>query len=212
MRIKALLIFTCLISSILLVESVLAVWVFPSFDQVNDVTASVAVDLVPFEYSAEEILPGGSNVAAPIGENHLLLIWYILNVDDYGLNKTKKPIIHNYLKKPGDVVYCDQQTSGGQLKHVMAEIDSNTERLYFIVTEISDTHYDCYTMRYSDITNKEIGTLVDVYRTALVYGEDPTTGEVCWHASTSEYGKAPVIKTTVAKCGRAVSLTSWVKS
>ena len=61
------------------------------------------MNMSTFDYPPENIVPGGS-VSAPVGENHLTLIEKILNEASYGLNATKKPIIHNTLKNPGDPV------------------------------------------------------------------------------------------------------------
>ena len=68
--------------------------------------------------------------------NHVALIDLILNEDSkgYGLNINKKPIVHNYLKNPGDVIYCDLKgTSQGNLKFMLDDNDP-VNQLFFANT------------------------------------------------------------------------------
>jgi hypothetical protein len=152
-----------------------------------------------FDYSPEEIVPGGET-SAVVGENHLLLIKQILDEADYGLNATKKPIIHKYLKNVGDVIYCSQNVQGGNLKHLMIDGVSEAEKLYFVTTKISDTEYHTFTMRYADITGNPVGTEIEAYKTIMVK-EDK------WVAKTSYYGAIKVNAPGVVS--RAVDVNSW---
>lgn len=86
--------------------------------------------------SSEEVLPDEKE-DTKLGENHLSLINAILNIKDYGLNETKKPILHTYLADDG-IIYCDQNVKGGNLKHLMIDQVNGSERLYFVITKVSD--------------------------------------------------------------------------
>lgn len=153
-----------------------------------------------FDYPPEQILPD-DNVSSSLGENHLLLITEIIENKSYGLNATKKPIIHNYLKKLGDVIYCSQKVQGGNLKHLMIDSVSEAERLYFVITEISDTEYHAFTMTYDDITDNPVGTKIVAYLTVL----KETDGE--WAAAYSRRVLAEVNSPGVVS--RAIGVTSW---
>lgn len=154
-----------------------------------------------FDYTPEEIIPGGGAVEAPIGQNHLDLIEVILHEEDYGLNATKKPIIHNYLQANGDVVYCDMTTTKGNLKKLMIDSSSNSQRLYFVVTRISPTEYHTFTMRYSDLSNP-VGTEIETYKTVMIKGND---GE--WTAPYSYFGYTKVFDPGIVNV--AIDVTSW---
>ena len=85
------------------IGGVFATWQYTTISP-NDTSDTFSITTSEFEYTVEEVLPGDEE-ADKLGENHLLLIERILNEIDYGLNATKKPIMHNYLKKDGDIVY-----------------------------------------------------------------------------------------------------------
>ena len=87
---------------------------------VDDSTSTVDVSLGVFEYKPEEVLPGGDE-ATKLHENHNNLVNNIVNHIDYGLNATKKPIVRKLLEDGAGVVYCDQNVSGGNLKHMMLD-------------------------------------------------------------------------------------------
>lgn len=152
-----------------------------------------------FDYPPEEIVPGGET-SAVVGENHLLLIKQILNEADYGLNATKKPIIHKYLKNVGDVIYCSQNVQGGNLKHLMIDGVSEAEKLYFVTTKISDTEYHTFTFRYADIRDNPVGTEIEAYKTIMVK-EDK------WVAKISYYGAVKVNAPGVVSKG--IDVNSW---
>lgn len=160
------------------------------------VTSAISV----WDYSPEEIVPD-DDTSSSLGENHLDLIEMIVNQASYGLNATKKPIIHNYLKKPGDVIYCNQNVQGGNLKHLMIDSTTTADRLYFVVTEISDTEYHAFTLKYADITNNPLGTRVAVYKTVMLKENG------VWEAKFSYYGTAEVNDPGVVS--RAIDVTTW---
>ena len=159
-----------------------------------------ASDMGMFSYAPEQVMPGDKE-ASELGENHLDLVQIILYEASYGLNATKKPIIHNYLEEVGDVVYCSQHTTGGNLKHLMIDSSSETERLYFIITKISDTEYHTFTMRYEDLTTKTVGAEIEAYKTIMV----KENGK--WDATYSYRGMAKV--NSPGTVSRGIDVTSW---
>lgn len=161
---------------------------------------AIFTDLAVFDYPPEQVVPD-DDLSSSLGENHLELINTIAYEESYGLNATKKPIIHNYLKKPGDVIYCNQNVQGGNLKHLMVDSSSASDKLYFVVMEISDTEYHVFTTRYSDITDNSIGTRIVAYKTVMI----EENGE--WSARSSYYGTAEVNDPGVVS--RAIDVTTW---
>ena len=141
--------------------------------------------LTPFLYKPEEVLPDEQE-DTKLGENHLSLINAILNTKDYGLNETKKPILHTYLADDG-IIYCDQNVKGGNLKHLMIDQVTGSERLYFVITKVSDTVYYTYTMRYNDLS-LPIGTRIQVFRTTMEKqnGKWSATGSVSGYATVND--------------------------
>ena len=160
----------------------------------------VGMGMSVFDYPPEEIVPGGS-VEAPLGQNHLALIEMILNEVSYGLNATKKPIIHNTLQQPGDVIYCSQTVQGGNLKHLMIDGVEASEQLYFVITEVSDTEYHTFTFLNSDL-NYVIGTEIPVYKTIMVKGENGK-----WTAPKSYKGYAKVNRPQ--QVSKGIDVTSY---
>ena len=188
------------LGAVLSISGVVAAWIYTT-NHLASVDASLPSNVPVWEYKPEDIVPDDEE-ASKAGENHLSLIDIILNHVSYGLNATHKPIIHNYLKKPGDIIYCDQKVSGGNLKHLLVEYTYKSEKLYFVMTKISDTEYHCYTMRYSDIGTYPIGTEIEVYKTKMVRGEDGK-----WTAPVSYYGYAKVCDPGTVS--RAIDITTW---
>jgi hypothetical protein len=196
-------IFICiLVFSILLVFFIPGVFAFWGYGSpIPGEPASFAASLMEFGYKAEEVLPGGGSVSAPVGENHLALIEKILNEPSYGLNATKKPIIHNTLSYPGAVIYCDQKVQGGNLKHLMIDRTSNAEKLYFVVSEVSDTEYNIFTLVANDLKGS-IGSEIEVYKTVVVKGTDNK-----WKATVSYHGYAKIV--SPGKVSRAIDVSTW---
>ena len=167
----------------------------------TDVHTQLDCNISVFEYPPEQVLPGGGAAVAPMGENHLKLINNLLNEPSYGLNATKKPIIHNLLEETGSIVYSNQQVTSGNLKHIMPDFSEETEKLYFVIISVSNTEYVAYTLLESD-TMLPIGTYVPVYRTVLA----KENGK--WVAKSSWGGYAKVNAPGIV--GRAVDITTWV--
>ena len=168
------------------VGGVCAYFAYPTGDP-DTVTTSHAVGIEPFGYKAEEILPGGDiTVEVQMGENHMNLLENIINHMRYGLNATQKPILHNYLEQDGDIVYGDQQVSGGNLKHLMIDTAENADRLYFLVQRASATEYHVYTMIDDDL-DVQVGTYITVYKSVV----KKTNGK--WDDELSYLGEAMVV-------------------
>ena len=183
-KVKYLLLIGCVIFATMF-GGVCATWFYAS-QPAASVSQSHSVSVSEFEYTPEEVIPGG-DIEAPLGENHLDLITLILNDDRYGLNATQKPIIHNLLKNPGDVIYCDQNVQGGNLKHLMIDSSSATDQLGFVITKVSDTEYHAFTFCYHDVRNGEIGSNVQAYKTILEKKQDGI-----WYATKSYMGYAAI--------------------
>ena len=183
----------------LCVPGVYALWQYSPL-AIGAAISEIESEVDVFDYPPEVIVPGNQS-ATNLGENHLDIIRIIIEEKDYGLNATKKPIIHNYLEEVGDVVYCSQHTTGGNLKHLMIDSTSSAERLYFIITKISDTEYHTFTMRYADLTSSPVGTEIEVYKTIMVKENG------AWKATYSYYGKAKV--NAPVAVSRGIDVTSW---
>ena len=190
------------LAMILSIAGVYATWRYTSGPPLA-ITTQTALSMVEFVYRPEEVVPGGDK-PAEVGEDHMELLQLILHEASYGLNATKKPIIHTYLESVGDVVYCDQHTTGGNLKHLMVDGSENAERLYFLILKVSDTEYHTFTMLYSDI-QKPLNTEIDVYRTVM---EKDENGK--WDAPRSYLGTARV--NSPAGVSRAIDVSSWVQT
>lgn len=199
-------IFSCiLVSSILLILFIPGVFAFWGYNStIPSEPETFAASLMEFGYKTEEVLPGGGSVSAPVGENHLALIEKILNEPSYGLNATKKPIIHNTLSYPGAVIYCDQKVQGGNLKHLMIDGVAASEKLYFVISEVSDTEYNIFTLVANDLKGS-IGSEIEVYKTVAVKGTDSK-----WKATVSYHGYAQII--SPGKVSRAIDVTTWHSS
>ena len=144
----------------------------------------ISISLGEFEFAPEQILPGGDVVDSELGENHLWLIDLILNENDkdYGLNYAPNGVLHSYLKNEG-VVFCNQKTSGGNLKFIL-DTKYNTHKLYYCLEKKSDTEYYCYTFG-TDALSSVGGSAaeMEVYRTILVKTDK-------WRSTTSSRGLA----------------------
>ncbi len=189
----------CAVTLLITVPGVFASWLYAGEDP-DDGFASILLSLIEFEYAPEEIVPTGPE--APVGEDHLALLAMILHEASYGLNATKKPIIHNYLNHKGDVLFCNQNVQGGNLKHLMIDSSDSSQRLYFVMEMVSETEYNAYTMRYADVTGKALGTEIEVYKTVMVMD-----GEGVWDDTQSYIGYAKVNSPSIVS--RAIDVTTW---
>ena len=187
------------IAAMLAFPTVYAYWQY-SHAPVYVEPQGVSTHMNEFYYPPAEIVPGDDN-ATSLGENHLLLITEIIEETDYGLNATKKPIIHNYLENPGDVIYCSQNVQGGNLKHLMIDGVEGANRLYFVVLMVSETEYHTFTMLYSDIEDNEVGTEIIAYRTVM------REVDGIWKSIYSHRGLAKVNDPGIVS--KAVDVTSW---
>lgn len=150
------------------VGGVYATWIYAGAP-VTPVDQNVGVSISEFDYTPEEVLPGGGNEQAPIGQNHLVLIDLILNENDkgYGLNINNNVVLHQYLRRQ-PVVYSNQKVSGGNLKFIL-DPQNNTHGLYYCIEKVSDTLYYAYTFS-TDALSTAGGSDLEIiaYRTDLV--------------------------------------------
>ena len=140
-------------------------------------------ELGVFDYTPEEVLPGGDNENRPeVGQDHLALIDLILSDLDYGLNYGSKKVLHDYLEDEG-AVYSNQKVSGGNLRHLLNPTD-NTHNMYYCLEKVSDAVYYAYTFSMNDLSHAG-GTTTEIvaYRTTLEKTDK-------WYAITSHYGLA----------------------
>lgn len=189
----------CLILISIGVPSVYATWKY-CYSGPGAVEDSFGCTVGVFDYPPEEVVPDDEE-ASTLGQNHLDLLQMLLNEKDYGLNATKKPIIHKYLENPGDVIYCSQNVQGGNLKHLLIDSVDSANALYFVVTKISDTEYHAFTFKYSDIKTYPVGDEIEVYKTVL------TKESGKWDARYSYYGRAKVNSPGIVS--RAIDVTTW---
>jgi len=192
----------CALSLLILamVSGTFATWEYAS-QPATPVTQTYPFLFEEFYYAPEEVIPGGS-IEAPLGQNHLALIEMILNEPSYGLNATKKPIIHNVLKNPGNAIYCDQNVQGGNLKHLMIEASTSTEQLYFVISKVSNTEYHAFTLLYNDLRNGAIGSEISVYKTVLEKGTDGV-----WRAPRSYVGYAEIFDPGIVQ--KSINCATW---
>ncbi|MBR2387162.1 MAG: hypothetical protein IKB02_00175 [Clostridia bacterium] len=157
-----------------------------------------------FHYAPEEVLPDDEQ-DTELGTNHLSLVTLILNENDkgYGLNINKKPIVHTYLKNPGDVVYCDQHTTGGHLKFMLDDNDP-VNKLYFAIEKVSDVEYIAYTFSLAALDAATIGQdSILAYKTILLKIDG------IWDADRSYIGDAPIIAISNSDIGKSIDVTRW---
>ena len=164
---------------------VYATWVY-AIPRIEGKSGFFSPLLSVFEYRPEEILPDDQE-ANRLGQNHLDLITKILHEASYGLNATKKPIIHEELNVVGDVLYCEQKVQGGNLKHLMVD-GTYAHNLLFQIEYVSETEYITYTYYYSDVKSNAVGVEIEVYKTVMKKGDNKK-----WDAPVSYKGVAKVM-------------------
>lgn len=189
----------CCAMLVLLVGSVYATWQY-ALQRAPSANENVSLTLNEFFYKPEEVIPGGS-IEAPLGEDHLELIEMILNEASYGVNATKKPIIHTVLSR-NHVIYCDQNVQGGNLKHLMIDSSENADRLHFVISKASDTEYHAFTFSYYDMRNGAIGSEIQVYKTILEKGANGR-----WTAPRSFIGVAKIFDPGIVS--KSIDYTTW---
>ncbi len=186
------------------VDGVSAKWFFVPLVQPDPYHGEITAEMGEFYYKPEEVLPGGG-IVPEIGKNHLDLLQLILYEDDkgYGLNINKKPIVHNNLQDPGDIIYCDQQVTQGNLKF-MLDKNATVNRLFFCIVKESDTEYTSYSFSYSEMMSAMLyETKIVVYKTTL------RKENGVWDDVLSAGGYATVKDVSVADCGRSIDVDSW---
>lgn len=166
---------------IFLVSGVYATWLYDGLS-LDPAEQQIGFSLSEFDYSPEEVLPGGENEDPEIGQNHLMLIDLILNDLDYGLNYGSKTVLHDYLEDEG-VVYSNQKVSGGNLRHLLNPTD-NTHNMYYCLEKVSDTVYYAYTFSMDDLATAG-GSTVEIVAYRTVFEKTDK-----WNATTSHYGHA----------------------
>ena len=150
------------------IGGVQATWYYAEISP-YDVASDVDIGLDEFDYHAEDILPGGDDQEAQLGENHMALIELILNENSkgYGLNISKKNILMEYLEDDGEV-HCNQKVSGGHLKFIL-DVKNNTHGLYYVCQLVSDTLIYAYTFSTNELSTASGSSIeITVYRTELV--------------------------------------------
>ena len=205
---------TALLLALLLLVSVggvYAVWQYaePPYPATENFDSHVGL----FDYTPEEVLPGGDSNEKPVtpGANHYGLIDLILNEADkgYGLNINQKPVLHNCLKTQR-VVYCNQKVSGGNLRqHILVEAAS-THGLYYCIEKISDTEYHAYTFSMDDLEAAGSATVeIAAYKTILIKNTK-------WEATTSYLGHAMTrslrdlgVSADSGTIGYSIDVTTW---
>ncbi len=164
---KKLTLLLCLVL-VLSVGGAYAVWVYHVSPE--PISNQLRLDLGIFDYSPEEILPGGgggTGVVTP-GENHLGLLDLVLNEDsNFGLNLGNKSVIYSNLQAR-KVLFCNQSASGKNLKHLLNH-QSNTYGLYFCVEKVTDSLFYLYSFSVTDLPDMggQLGGEIIVYRTTL---------------------------------------------
>ena len=201
-----LIVIICLICPLFV--SLNAEWMYPDMSLTLEKDSNINVDLIEFEYTPEEILPGGdNNEQVQVGQNHLLLIKNVVDHVTYGLNATDKPIVRELLEDGATAVYSNQNVSGGNLKHMLIN-DSSMEALDFAVKYENATFYSTFTFESKWInSNSNIGKEIEVYKTDMI-NENGT-----WVAKRSYKGTAKVARVT-AKNKQIVNIDvfSWVQT
>ena len=136
-------------------------------------------------WNGVEDIPENPNV---LGENHRALIINILEEASYGLNATKKPVIHNTLNYDGAVIYAEQNVQGGNLKHILID-GTSSSRLLFQIHREKEGRYITLTYSYADLYGATINeTHIEAFVTIMVEGTDGV-----WSAIES-YGGTALVK------------------
>ena len=193
-----------------LIVGVLGVFAF-SFNSVNAkwfYGASMPVEGLLISYKLEDFYWEGSGVLPEDeehGENHIELLQNIINDSRYGLNSTSNTLLHNYLEKIGDILYSEQQVSGGNLKHLMID-GTGAYALLFQIEFVSETEYNVYTYKQEDTEDYKIGENIEVYFTKV----SKVNGK--WDGVKTEIGVAKLCETNNKKVPRAVDTSTWVKA
>ena len=175
-------------------------WFYPGLGAVDK---TLQYQLEALYWDGSEDLPD-DDIATQLGQNHMDLIQKIINDLRYGLNSTSSTLMHNYLKKDGDVLYCEQQVSGGNLKHLMID-GTAAYALLFQIEYVSATDYHIYTYNHADAEQFAIGSSIEVYFTEVM----KTNGT--WAPTKTRIGTAIIIDPPDKKFNRAIDSSYWVE-
>ena len=186
----------------ILTSGVYALWIYPT--PADGTSNGIGLSVLDFGYAPEEVLPGDKE-ATNLHENHNNLITNIVNHIDYGLNATKKPIVRKLLEDGVPVVYCDQNVSGGNLKHMMLS-SSDVEQLMFCVEYSSDTEYIAYTFSGKLVANVNVGKTIEVYKTIIEKGSNGK-----WVATKSYHGTAVIsaVRASSSETLLSIDVSTW---
>lgn len=147
---------------------------------------NLKVSVSHFEYTPDEILPGGNQNEETIelGENHFKVIDLIIQSSGNGYALNNSNSLFHELLETNNAVYSNQKTSGGNLKFVL-DVKYNTYGLYYCVEKASDTLYYIYTFTVDDLSSAAgTNTEICVYKTLV----EKTNDE--WVAKSSALGYA----------------------
>ncbi len=184
---RYIIILLCLITA-LSVGGVYATWKY-SESSPTPKEQNIGLSLSVFEYTPEEILPGGSENTGEVqlGQNHFAVVDLIVNSagNGYSLNNSNS-LLHNLLEdKPA--VYSNQKTSGGNLKFIL-DPQNNTHNLYYCLQKVTDTLYYAYTFNIDDLSTAGGTDLeIPVYRTSIEKTDS-------WKATVSHIGYAKIVR------------------
>lgn len=178
------LIIVCVLALALSTGGVFAAWSY--YYNPEDAHYEIPSVINGFNYTPEEVLPGGGSGPVELGQDHFAIIKLIVNEADKGYNlNSSGSILHSLLSRNG-TAHANQKISGGNLKFIL-DVSNNTQNLYYCVEKSSDTLYYIYTYSLADLeaaggTDTEIA----VYRTTVVKND-------IWEATDSHSGYAKTV-------------------
>lgn len=189
------------ILTIITTSGVFAIWRYARED-IDDLTDQIQLSVDNFHYTPEDVLPDDNQ--NELKENHYELVMNILNEskNGYGLNVTKKTVIHDVLDDDG-IIFGNQNVEGGNLKHIFID-KTNSAGVMFVIVKISDTEYHNYTFSLNDLNTANLGDYIEVYKTNLIKNDDNL-----WTAPVSFRGRAKVYNPVTVE--RSVNHDTWEK-
>lgn len=165
-----------------LIGGALAQWVFSG--SANPAEAENGVDINPFYYKPQEVLPD-EDESADLQENHMDLLMKILNDNKYGLNYSNTldnaVNLHQLLRSQENI-------SGGNLKHLFTTNESKL--LDFTIEYVSDSKYILYTYEDDDLASGALNdTRITVFKIVLAYtnGKWDAEGAVEGHSIIRQF-------------------------
>ena len=160
--------------------------------------SSAGLSLAEFIWAPEDILP----TETP-GENYMDLLTSLLENSKGGLNSGKDTLEKAVRKY--HVVHCEQNVTGGNLKHLRDLFTDKSEMLDFIVQYKTDTEFHVYIFETDDVEQGTVDvTQIKVYKTILLLEKGK------WAAGESQFGHAP-LRYLSGTSYIAINPTEWVK-